>query len=277
MIVTYDIEEDKYPKNKQKRNNVEIIDLTDKTFEYSFNEERIDEKSARFGLVGGLLKNQPVIGGLVSPENCRVLDYPQQNCIILKQPNKTTYPLLEHTKFASSIVLNQKTLWVTGGELFVDSTEFVSVDAPTIKGPKFPLHIMNMKLHGHTMVQIDPKTIYVIGGGNDSNQKNTWIVDPNNVDERRRLILQKGPKMNHMRMHHCSSKMKIDDKVILVSVGGSCMVTGKKLNACHMNHPSKSADPSSQFHGLCLRKCFRKMLQNLPSIFYFISNNFFSL
>ena len=243
LIVTYDIEEDKYPKNKQKRNNVEIIDLTDKTFEYSFNEERIDEKSARFGLVGGLLKNQPVIGGLVSPENCRVLDYPQQNCIILKQPNKTTYPLLEHTKFASSIVLNQKTLWVTGGELFVDSTEFVSVDAPTIKGPKFPLHIMNMKLHGHTMVQIDPKTIYVIGGGNDSNQKNTWIVDPNNVDERRRLILQKGPKMNHMRMHHCSSKMKIDDKVILVVVGGSCHLKGSKNAFC-----------SSEFHGLCLRK-----------------------
>ena len=241
MIVTYDsidLEEDKYhPKNEIRSDNVEIIDLTDKTFKYSFNEERINEKSSKFGLVGGLLKNQPFIGGLVTPGN------PQQNCIILKNPKKTTYPLLTPTKgkpphaSKTSIVLNQKTLWVTNG-LF-NISEFVSVDEPTIKGPKLTW----FDEYGHTMVQIDPKTIYIIGGGYRSNQKNTFIVDPNRVDKKGQLILQFAPAMNHKRMHHCSSKMKIDDKVILVVVGGSCHLKGSKNAYC-----------SSEFHGLCLRK-----------------------
>ena len=73
------------------------------------------------------------------------------------------------------------------------------------------------------MVQIDQKTIYVIGGHhNHKDQKKTWIVDPNNVDESDQLILQKGPKMKHRRVYHCSSKMKLGEKVILVAVGGSC-------------------------------------------------------
>ena len=231
------------PKDKtipKQRKNVEIIDLTDTTFKYSFNEERL-EKTAQFSLFGGLLQNHPFIGGLVNgPET------PLQNCIIIKQPKKTTYPLLEPRNYASSIVLNQKTLWLTGG-IGKSSTEFVSVDEPTIKGPNFPFNI-----YGHAMVQIDQKTIYVIGGHhNHKDQKKTWIVDPNNVDESDQLILQKGPKMKHRRVYHCSSKMKLGEKVILVTVGGSCF-----------------SSHSSRFHGLCLTKSSSETLQNLPYFIY---------
>ena len=70
------------PKDKtipKPRKNVEIIDLTDTTFKYSFNEERL-EKTAHFSLFGGLLQNHPFIGGLVNgPET------PLQNCIIINR------------------------------------------------------------------------------------------------------------------------------------------------------------------------------------------------
>ena len=58
------------------------------------------------------------------------------DCIFIGQPNKTL-KMLERRIFASSVVLNETTLWVTGGigegghSLY--STEFIPIDQPPIR------------------------------------------------------------------------------------------------------------------------------------------------
>ena len=45
---------------------------------------------------------------------------------------------------ASSIVLNESTLWVVGGEdraSYLKSTEFIFIDQPPIRGPDLPISI----------------------------------------------------------------------------------------------------------------------------------------
>ena len=105
---------------------------------------------------------------------------------ILGQPKKT-FDMFDIRLHSSSVVLlNNSKLWITGGisnHLGRDtsnrqrkSTELISIDQTPIKGPDLPFVISN-----HTMVQIDSKTVYIIGGMQNGKVSNkTWIVDPTN-------------------------------------------------------------------------------------------------
>ena len=59
-------------------------------------------------------------------------------------------------------MFNDSTLWITGGEdgaNYLKSTEFVFVNQPPIEGPDLPFAIS-----GHCMVQVDARTIFIVGG-----------------------------------------------------------------------------------------------------------------
>ena len=124
--------------------------------------------------------------------------------------------MLEKRKSASSVVLNQRTLWVTGGNGGVEdkkSTEFISLDQqPSVQGPVLPFTIKF-----HSMVEANSTSIYIIGGVQNGRISNkTWISDPTNNFE-----ITPGPPLNSEREGHCCSKMKIDGRIFLVVAGGN--------------------------------------------------------
>ena len=82
--------------------------------------------------------------------------------------------MLEERIHASSVILNQTTLWITGGFCLgcgfcmldkgdsKKSTEFFSVQNSkniSVKGPELPFRV-----HHHSMIFVNSKTIYLIGG-----------------------------------------------------------------------------------------------------------------
>ena len=184
----------------------EVIDLMDSTLK---NEIYRDEKSKRVGSTGGLINNQPIIcGGFGGPFD----DYHQGSTYTVRGQSKDSYQMLEKRSCSSSVVLNQTNLWVTGGsEKTIGSTEFISLVQPPRKGPELPFTVFC-----HSMVLVDPKTIFLIGGLQNSQiSKKTWIIDPTKNFE-----IKCGPDLNEARYGHSCSKMKIDEKIYLVVAGG---------------------------------------------------------
>ena len=126
-----------------------------------FKHEFVDERTARYISVGGLLQNQLMICGgwdAISSDHF-------QDCIFLGQSYITNLEMLEERIEAASVVLNQKMLWITGGYL-KNSTEFISLEQQSaVQGPDLPFS----GIFGHEMLQVDPKTIYIIGGNQGTN------------------------------------------------------------------------------------------------------------
>ena len=77
---------------------------------------------------------------------------------------------------AASVVINNDTLWVTGG--YTASTEYVTL-TETILGPDLP-----MVLWGHAMVAINSTCSMVIGGGDENwdHSKSTYFYDHNDEE-----------------------------------------------------------------------------------------------
>ena len=124
--------------------------------------------------------------------------------------------MLKKRARASSVVLNQSTLWVTGGydERLTDlsTTEFITLDEAAATGPKLPFTI-----YGHGMVMLNDHAIYIIGGfQNGSTSRDTWIVDLSNNG----FEIQKGPSLNQARYEFSCGKMLSHGKVLLVVAGG---------------------------------------------------------
>ena len=115
----------------------------------------------------------------------------------------------------SSVVLNESKIWVTGGltnnGTMEKSTEIISLDQPPVPGPDLPFTV-----NDHTMVLVDPTTIYLIGGRQNGQTSNkTWIIDPTN-----NFQIKVGPSLNFERSSHSCSKMRIRGKLYLVVAGG---------------------------------------------------------
>ena len=86
---------------------------------------------------------------------------------------------------ASSVALNQNTLWITGGEndyVDLNSTEFLSFGQQqnSKKGPDLPFTIER-----HGMVIYNKNSIFMIGGYQDGALSGkSWIVDLSQFDQR---------------------------------------------------------------------------------------------
>jgi hypothetical protein len=128
------------------------------------------------GASGGLLTNNNALlicGG----EGSRLLD----DCFsigINSNPHgiKKTATLTQPRGYASSVVLNSTSLWLTGGRLgsgYTKSTEFVQLTG-TSPGPDLPLEVA-----GHCLVSLNDTTLILIGGNLQSgtNSKATWFYN----------------------------------------------------------------------------------------------------
>ena len=112
---------------------------------------------------GGLIEDTVIIcGGLDDSGNA------VDKCYSMTSYEKAT--LVTHMSVgrssAASIVINDDTLWVTGG--YIASTEYVTL-TKAIQGPDLP-----MALYAHAMVAINSTCSMVIGGGEDG----TWHIFP---------------------------------------------------------------------------------------------------
>ena len=128
------------------------------------------------GSTGGLL-DKPLICGGISLENST-----SGWCFsIINQDSRNVTKMLAKRAFATSIVLNRDTLWISGGcdednGLIHASSEFIHLDN-TILGPELP-----RPLHRHAMVRIASDLTMVIGGlsSNGTNGSNrTYYFDHN--------------------------------------------------------------------------------------------------
>ena len=189
---------------------LEIIDLINTASKNDlFWDETVIRRDDAFG---GLLQNKPLIcGGYDLGSDIHPLQE-LQDCIILGQSNEKIN-MLESRRNAACVALDQKTLWVTGGiaskNVGLYSTEFISFEKSSVKGPDLP-----MAISGHAMVHVDPKNIYIIGGytpGKWSNE--TWIVDSTNGFD-----MKKGPCLETKTCRTTCSKMKISGKTFLVAL-----------------------------------------------------------
>ena len=182
---------------------VEIVDLLNPNTKY----ELLVGNMLKIGYAtGGLLQNSPIVcGGFM-------VDHESPGFVI-GQP-EMEIKMIEERIGAASVVLNQSKLWIVGGCNYdhdLNSTEFVKLSEPSVKGPDLPFTIQT-----HAMIQYDEKSIYIIGGIlNGSRSNKTWIVDPTNGFE-----ITEGPSLNKIRAYHSCAKMTINGKTILVVVGG---------------------------------------------------------
>ena len=189
---------------------IEILDLMDAkvNYDYDMTGKSINGVPSSRGPTSGILKNNEQEDKLLI---CGGGSY----CIVLGARQNKYFDLLEKRYNTSSVQLNENTLWVTGGNgpREEKSTEFISLDEPPVKGPDLPLAIT-----AHSMVKVDSKTIYIIGGRHGQEKhftKETWIFDPTN-----NFKMKKGPCMKKARNQGVScAKMKIGGKFFVVAVG----------------------------------------------------------
>ena len=207
--------------------HLEIIDLIDSTLE---NDVFVDKMTEWHGCHGCILQNQLLICGGFDRNNSYSKD-----CSIALPKYKKSFEMLKPRIYASSVEINQNSLWITGGiapwissnhPLNVEkSTEIISLNSPPIEGKPLPFTI-----YYHSMVAVDQNTIYLIGGNLDGHDptkdlptKKTWIIDPtNNFD------LKPGPSLQIGRSQHSSSKIKINRKIYLVVAGGQNYGTSRE-------------------------------------------------
>jgi hypothetical protein len=99
--------------------------------------------------------------------------------------------------YAASIVINDNTLWVTGGQScpicgYLASTEYVTVTG-TMLGPDLP-----MALQSHAMVAINSTCSMVIGGIAYDYYASTFFYDHNEGE------WINGPSLMHARVYHAA-------------------------------------------------------------------------
>ena len=193
---------------------IEIIDLINPTFKFGYKYP----KSGDFQY-GGVLQNKVIMGrsGSLSKLKGRK-KWSMAEYVTLGQSTNPTQ-LLDPRKHASSVVLNENCLWITGG---LDkekpsedsySTEFISLDKTPARGPNLPFTVS-----AHTVVQVDARNIYLMGGiinrgGMQGNWNKTWIFDPMN-----NFVIKEGPSMKQTECAFSFAKMNLNGKIFILAL-----------------------------------------------------------
>ena len=187
---------------------LEIIDLINPKLKSDIVENEIGDID---GATGCILQNKIVLcGGQDNEDNV------SNQIKIIGLPN-CNFKMIVPRLNATSVVLNKSKIWVTGGvdpnhlQTTEKSTEIISLNEPPVLGPDLPFIAYN-----HSMILVNTKTIYLIGGiqGNSQDGK-TWIIDPTNDFQ-----IKEGPSLNFARSNHSCSKMRIEGRIFLVVAGG---------------------------------------------------------
>ena len=168
--------------------SLEIIELINPKLK---SDIMIYKNGSRESANGAIFQNQPLIFG--GHEN----DNDTKNVCVIGMPKHawSNNMMIPRTGM-SSVVLNESKIWITGGfsnNGGLKSTEIFSLDQPPVPGPDLPF-----KVYDHSMVLVNPSTIYLIGGlQNEQTSNNTWIVDPTN-----NFQIKVGPSLNIARKWH---------------------------------------------------------------------------
>ena len=197
----------------------EIVDLLHPKTKYDLLADNVPRVSFA---TGGLLQNSPIVCGGNYPQISQNRNI-SQDCVVIGQPK---IEMIEKRFLAASVALDKSTLWIVGGH-FLSSTEFIKLGQPSVKGPDLPFTIW-----GHSMIQYDEKSIYIIGGWQNSSgfinntwmakwnvSNKTWIVDLTNGFQ-----ITEGPSLNKGRFIHGCAKMTINGRTVLVVAGGHNLV-----------------------------------------------------
>ena len=224
----------------------EIIDLINVEFRY----ELLDKRATRHNAVGGILQNQPIMCG------GNFLYGFTKEIIVVGKPEIQPFLSNNQRVRASSIVLNNATLWITGGTnplggtINSTTTEFITLGRQyhPDEFPKIPFN-----LSAHSMIQLDSQTAYIIGGKHDglgpfnlgfvplnsqfNSSNKTWFV---NLDHN--YEFSEGPSLNKARILTSCAKMKFNGKEILVVAGGYCKSlpnVGSSTEILDLSNPEK--------------------------------------
>ena len=185
---------------------IQVIDLINPAFKCKWNHVRAARVSQ--SSIGKSFK--PIVfHGRNFEENI------YKNGIILQSNEELQLVKHGRNHKSSSIVLNDSRLWVNGGKddkgNRMNSSKFILLNQSPEDGPNLPFTVSH-----HCMVQVDSKSIYLIGGyQNGKKSHKTWIIDPTNNFE-----IIEGPSMNIARNSHLCATMRIDNKIFIVVFGG---------------------------------------------------------
>ena len=123
--------------------------------------------------MGGLINGSPVLCGGISNGDR------QDSCIVFGN-KKTSIKMNVKRSGAASVVMNEKTLWIMGGDSknsadrLLSSTELITLFPPTsVNGPPLP-----KELNDACAVKYNDTHIYLTGGHDNSDWTNqVWIYD----------------------------------------------------------------------------------------------------
>lgn len=156
---------------------------------------------------------------------------------------------------SAHVQLSDSKIWITGGIMedkwlksMIDlkSTKFISLDKPPCDGPELPFSIRE-----HSMVKVNSKNIYIIGGHQNSknpcynvSSSKTWIVD---TEEN--FTVKEGPSLisTHHLLHGGKSiaKMNVHGKDMLIAIvcshtrGNCCPEQPKQLEILDTTSPNQ--------------------------------------
>jgi hypothetical protein len=135
------------------------------------------------GAVGGLLnQGDPLVCG----------GYPATNvCYVVNKPGQSS-EMLEERYSSASLTMNSTHLWITGGRNYngyLQTSEFVSIGQPSVKGPDLPYAVEE-----HCLVGVNSSTALLCGGYNGPTlnechymdlEDHSWSQGPSMMTKRR--------------------------------------------------------------------------------------------
>jgi hypothetical protein len=137
-------------------------------------------------------------------------------CNVVNQPVQSS-EMLEERYNSASLTLNSSHLWVTGGyngNAYLQTSEFVSIGQPSVKGPDLPYAV-----YKHCLVVVNSSTALLCGGENNGG---------NNLNECHYMDLEdyswsQGPSMmTKRRLHSCGifKSAAHQGRNIVIAAGG---------------------------------------------------------
>jgi hypothetical protein len=183
----------------------EVIDLEDSG---NICQDLEDYPIQVFGAIGGLLNQvDPLVCGGWYPYT--------KSCYIVNQPNQSS-EMLEERRDSASLTLNSTHLWITGGSNGngrLQTSEFVSIGQPAVKGPDLPYAV-----YRHCLVRVNSSTALLCGGYSNGQ----YLNECHYMDLKDHSWSQ-GPSMITSRYHHSCGIFKSaahQGRNVVIAAGG---------------------------------------------------------
>ena len=155
---------------------------------------------------GGVLENNiPIVCGGWS-DNYK---YAQSNCYIIGKEGIAT-TMSQPRFFGASAVISKDTLWITGGTLTEQSTDFIKFNQASEPGPDLP-----MKFLEHCMVKINENLVVLIGGIDNQNQAQSLIVEVS-----KNFSMSQGPSLIQGRYDFSCGLFELNGNPAVIVAGG---------------------------------------------------------